>query len=514
MSVELLVNVSPFETRIARIENGLAEEVYIERERERGLKGNIYKGRVQRVIPGIQAAFVDIGLEKSGFLYAGDIAIPNVPDSPDLAEDIDDEIKDSDDTDNDDDAEEVNTSYHRHIPPINTLLRDGQEILVQVSKDPIASKGPRLTSLLSIAGRYLVYLPGLRHVGIARRLEGKEERQRLLDIGEKIRPEKAGLIIRTVAEGHSEQEIKDDLAFLERLWAGIEKRQQQRRTPSNVHTELNLYLRVMRDYVDNEVEKIHIDSKEAYQSMKKFARSFMPEVAKRLYYYPGERPVFDVYGVEEEVNRALKRSVSLKSGGHIVIDQTEALIAIDVNSGSFVRSRNMEETGFKTNLEAVHELVHQLRLRNLGGIIVVDFIDMQEEENKERLLEVLDEALKRDKTKTHVVQFSSLGLVEMTRKRTRDSLGRMLLESCRHCDSTGYTKSPTTICYQLFREIVAEARAYPCEKLMVIAHPKLIDLMLGEESEQVTRLEKFLGKQIALKSDAAMDFEHFEVALL
>jgi len=240
----------------------------------------------------------------------------------------------------------------------------------------------------------------------------------------------------------------------------------------------------------------------------------MPEVAKRLYYYPGERPVFDVYGVEEEVNQALKRQVSLKSGGHIVIDQTEALIAVDVNSGSFVRSRNMEETGFKTNLEAVHELVHQLRLRNLGGIIVVDFIDMQEEENKTRLLEVLDEALKRDKTKTHVVQYSALGLVEMTRKRTRDSLGRMLLEPCHRCDSTGYTKSPTTICYQLFREIVAEARAYPCEKLMVIAHPKLIDLMLGEESEQVVRLEAFLGKQIALKSDAQMNPEHFEVALL
>jgi len=514
MSVELLVNVSPFETRIARIENGLAEELYIERERERGLKGNIYKGRVQRVIPGIQAAFVDIGLEKSGFLYAGDIAIPDVPDAADLDEDDEDTIDGAEGEEGEDSNVAVNTSRYRNIPPINTLLRDGQEILVQVSKDPIASKGPRLTSLLSIAGRYLVYLPGLRHVGIARRLEGKEERQRLLDIGERIRPEKAGLIIRTVAEGHSEEEIKEDLNFLERLWAGIEKRNQQSRAPSAVHSELNLYLRVMRDYVDNEVEKIHIDSKEAYQNMKKFARNFMPEVAKRLYYYPGERPVFDVYGVEEEVNRALKRQVSLKSGGHIVIDQTEALIAIDVNSGSFVRSRNMEETGFKTNLEAVHELVHQLRLRNLGGIIVVDFIDMQEEENKTRLLEVLDEALKRDKTKTHVVQYSALGLVEMTRKRTRDSLGRMLLETCHRCDSTGYTKSPTTICYQLFREVVAEARAYPCEKLMVIAHPKLIDLMLGEESEQVTRLETFLGKQIALKSDAQLEPEHFEVALL
>ena len=510
MSAELLVNVSPFETRIARIENGLAEEIYIERERERGLKGNIYKGRVQRVLPGIQAAFVDIGLEKSGFLYAGDIAIPDslILDEED---ETDEEKLENSESEN---SSEQSNAHHRHIPPITSLLRDGQEILVQVSKDPIASKGPRLTSILSIAGRYLVYLPGLHHVGIARRLEDNKERKRLLAIGESIQPANAGIIIRTVAEGHSEEELREDLNFLARLWSDIEKRSQQARARSNIHMELNLHLRVMRDYVDDDVTKIHVDSRETYQSMKKFARNFMPEVAKRLYYYPGERPIFDVYGVEEELNRALQRSVSLKSGGHIVIDQTEALIAIDVNSGSFVRSRNMEETGFKTNLEAVHEIVHQLRLRNLGGIIVVDFIDMQEEENKNRLLEVLGEALKRDKTKTHVVQFSSLGLVEMTRKRTRDSLGRMLLEDCHHCEATGSRKSPTTICYQLFREIVAEARAYPCEKLMVIAHPKLIDLMLGEESEQVANLEAFLGKQIAMKSDAQMDPERFEVALL
>jgi len=504
MSAELLVNVSPFETRIARIENGLAEEIYIERECERGLKGNIYKGRVQRVLPGIQAAFVDIGLGKSGFLYAGDIAAPESPP-------LDEENPDEQGEDNND---EDTSPRRRSIPPINSLVREGQDILVQVSKDPISSKGPRLTTLLSLAGRYLVYLPALEHVGIARRMEGEEERNRLLDIGEKIRPDNAGLIIRTVAEGHSQAELQADLNFLTRLWQDIDKRSKQASACTVIHTELNLYLRVMRDYVDDEVKKIHIDSRETYQSMKKFARNFMPEVAKRLYYYPGERPIFDVYGVEEELNRALKRSVPLKSGGHIVIDQTEALIAIDVNSGSFVRSRSMEETGFKTNLEAVHEIVHQLRLRNLGGIIVVDFIDMQEEENKARLLEVLDEALKRDKTKTNVVQFSALGLVEMTRKRTRESLGRVLLSPCKRCETTGHTRSATTICYQLFREIVAEARAYPCEKLMVIAHPKLIDVLLGEESEQIARLEQFLDKQIALKSDSQIDPEHFEVALL
>ena len=281
-----------------------------------------------------------------------------------------------------------------------------------------------------------------------------------------------------------------------------------------IHKEMNLYLRAMRDFVDDEIEKIHIDSRDAYDRMKKFAKRFMPEVAKKLYYYPGERPIFDVYGIEEEINRALKRRVPLKSGGHIVIDQTEALIAIDVNSGSFVSSRNLEETGFKTNLEAVYEIVHQLRLRNLGGIIVLDFIDMQEEENRKRLIEVLEEALKRDKAKSHIVQFSDLGLVEMTRKRTRESLGRTLMQECPQCGAVGHVKSQTTLCYQLFREVVAESRAYPCKKLMVIAHPSIIDLLLGEESEDIARLETFTGKEISLKSDAELAPEHYEIVLL
>lgn len=510
MSAELLVNVSPFETRIARIENGLAEEVYIERERERGLKGNIYKGRVQRVLPGIQAAFVDIGMEKAGFLYAGDIAAPEAPDTDVRAAE---QAETAAEASSGGEAESAEES-RRHVPPVNSLVKEGQEILVQVSKDPIASKGPRLTNMLSLAGRYLVYLPGVQHIGIARRLESQEERERLLAIAEKLKPAGGGLIVRTVAEGHSLADLKQDLDFLLRLWRDVEKRSAHAAAGSVIHIDLNLYLRVMRDYVDDEVVKIHVDSREAYQNMKKFARHFMPEVAKKLYYYPGERPIFDVYGVEEEIERALKRKVALKSGGYIVIDQTEALIAIDVNSGSFVGSRSMEETGFKTNLEAVHEVVHQLRLRNLGGIIVVDFIDMQEQESKNRLMEVLAESLKRDKSKTHVVQLSPLGLVEMTRKRTRDSLGRVLQDECERCGGIGHTKSLTTICYQLFREIVAEARAYPCEKLMVIAHPSIIDLMLGEESDDVSALEKFLGKEITLKSDSQLAPEHYEVALL
>ncbi len=505
MSVELLVNVAPFETRIARIENGQPEEIYI--ERERGLKGNIYKGRVQRVLPGIQAAFVDIGMEKAGFLYAGDIATAK--------QQVDSFTEDMEQTDEADNvAETVDSSpSRRNAPPISGLLKDGQDLMVQVSREPIASKGPRMTSQIGLPGRYLVYMPNLDHIGIARRLEDPEERERLLNICKSMNLQQGGIIIRTVAEGKEEPELRQDLDFLLRLWADIEKRAKNSAPGSMIHKELNLYLRVMRDYVDAEVEKIHIDSREAYDTMKKFARRFMPEVAKKLYYYPGNRPIFDVYGVEETMERALQRRVPLKSGGHIVIDQTEALIAIDVNSGSFVGSRNMEETGFKTNLEAVHEIVHQLRLRNLGGIIVVDFIDMLEEKNKLKLIEVLEEALKRDKAKNHIVQFSELGLVEMTRKRTRDSLGRILLNECKHCHGIGLAKSSSTICYQLFREVVAEARAYPCEKLTVIAHPDIIDLLLGIENESVLQLEGFLKKEISLESNEHFAIDHYEVVL-
>jgi len=502
MGAELLVNVAPFETRIARIENGRVEEVYIERERERGLRGNIYKGRVQRVLPGIQAAFVDLGMERAGFLYAGDIGQAST------------NVQDNRESDDDSDESTNTSSLPRAQTPINDLVKEGQDIIVQVTKEPIASKGARISTLLSLPGRYLVFLPQHNHIGIARRIEDKTERERLLAIGRDIADQQGGLIIRTVAEGHSKEELEQDLKFLLRLWQDIDTRLQHTKPANMVHTELNLYLRVMRDFVDDAVEKIHIDSHEAYERMKSFSERFMPEVAERLYYYPGERPVFDVYAVEHEINQALKQRVSLKSGGYLIIDQNEALTAIDVNSGSFVHSRNLEETSFKTNLEAVHEIVHQLRLRNLGGIIVLDFIDMQEEKNRQRLLEVLDEALSRDKAKTQIVQYSQLGLVEMTRKRTRESLGRTLLCPCAHCDGTGYVKSMITICYQIFREIVAEARAYPCQKLMIIAHPDVIDLMLGEESTRISKIESFLHKEIMLKSDEGLAPDQYEVALI
>ncbi|MDQ6964573.1 MAG: Rne/Rng family ribonuclease [Mariprofundales bacterium] len=508
MSVELLINVTPFETRVARIEDGRAEELYIERECERGIKGNIYKGKVQRVIPGIQAAFVDIGMAKAGFLYVADVA--SARDADRMVE----EATGDDGTDGEEESQQQQRQQRRQLPDISDLLEERQQLLVQVSKEPISSKGPRLTSLVSLAGRYLVYLPLLDHVGIAHRLDEPVERKRLLDLATKIKPEGGGLIVRTVADGHDEESLRQDLAFLQRLWADIAKKMRTAPPGMMLHSDLNLYLRVMRDFVDDEVRKIHIDSRDAYDRMKRFATQFMPEVVDRIFYYPGDRPLFDLYGVEETLERALQHKVPLKSGGHLVIEQTEALIVIDVNSGSFIKSRNLEETSFKTNLEAVYELVHQLRFRNLGGIVVIDFIDMLDEENRERLITVLKEALCRDKAKSKVVQYSSLGLVEMTRKRTRDSLERMLMEECPHCQGVGKSKSARTVCYQLFREIVAEARVYPSEKLMVIAHPSIIELLLGEESEQVRRLEGFLGKTIELKSDDELAPEGYEVALL
>ncbi|MDX8389639.1 MAG: Rne/Rng family ribonuclease [Mariprofundaceae bacterium] len=511
MSSELLINVSPFETRIARIENGRAEEVYIERERERGTRGNIYKGRVQRVIPGIQAAFIDIGQPKAGFLYAGDIVESDQEREQRLELT---QIPDNDENSNDFHDDTTIKPTSRDTPQIDHLLREGQEFIVQVSKEPIASKGPRLTSLISLAGRYLVYLPTYDHVGIARRLDEPIERARLLEIGKGLKTDTGGMIIRTAAEGRSSMELQQDFEFLQRLWQDVEQRISNAAPGSLVHMELNLYLRAMRDFVDQDVEKIHVDSREAYQRMKKFASRFMPEITDKIFYYPGERPIFDVYGVEEELDRALKRRVSLRSGGHLVIDQTEALIVIDVNSGSFVHSRNLEETSFKTNIEASHEIVHQLRLRNLGGIIVVDFIDMQDEEHRNQLISVLEEALKRDKVKTHIVQYSALGLVEMTRKRTRESLGRILMRECDHCDSTGHIKSLVTLCHQIFRELVAEARAFPCHRLMVIAHPSIIDLLLGEESDQVLALEKFTSKEISLESNDSLLPEQFEIVPL
>ena len=489
MTVELLVNVTPQETRVAVVENGVLQEVFIERARRRGLVGNIYKGVVSRVLPGMQAAFVDIGLERAAFLHASDIA-----------------IIDSDDAD-------------VTLPSgdsITNLLREGQEVLVQVIKDPLGTKDARLTTHITIPSRYLVFMPETRNVGVSQRIEEEQERQRLREIVLRERDEEkpGGFILRTAAEGVDEESIASDLFFLQRLWASICEQVKIAKPPEIVHEDLPLVLRVLRDISDTEVEKLRIDSRETFQRVDRFVRQFTPELLNKLEYYPGERPIFDLYSVDDEIQKALERKVQLKSGGHLVIDQTEAMTTIDVNTGAYVGHRNLEETIFKTNLEAAQAIVRQLRLRNLGGIIIIDFIDMQDEEHKRQVLRALEKHVERDHANCHISEISSLGLVQMTRKRTRESLEHVLCEACPSCAGRGSVKTAETVCYEIFREILREARQFDAQQLLVLASQEVVDLLLDEESTSLAELEAFIEKPIKFQVEALYAQEQFDVVLL
>ncbi len=489
MTVELLVNVTPQETRVAVVENGVLQEVFIERARRRGLVGNIYKGVVSRVLPGMQAAFVDIGLERAAFLHASDIA-----------------VIDTDDTD-------VTLPSGDSIA---NLLREGQEVLVQVIKDPLGTKGARLTTHITIPSRYLVFMPETRNVGVSQRIEEEQERQRLREIVLRERDEEkpGGFILRTAAEGVDEESIASDLFFLQRLWASICEQVKIAKPPEIVHEDLPLVLRVLRDISDTEVEKLRIDSRETFQRVDRFVRQFTPELLNKLEYYPGERPIFDLYSVDDEIQKALERKVQLKSGGHLVIDQTEAMTTIDVNTGAYVGHRNLEETIFKTNLEAAQAIVRQLRLRNLGGIIIIDFIDMQDEEHKRQVLRALEKHVERDHANCHISEISSLGLVQMTRKRTRESLEHVLCEPCPSCAGRGSVKTAETVCYEIFREILREARQFDAQQLLVLASQEVVDLLLDEESTSLAELEAFIEKPIKFQVEALYAQEQFDVVLL
>jgi ribonuclease G len=489
MTVELLVNVTPQETRVAVVENGVLQEVFIERARRRGLVGNIYMGVVSRVLPGMQAAFVDIGLERAAFLHASDIA-----------------VIDTDDTD-------------VTLPSgdsITNLLREGQEVLVQVIKDPLGTKGARLTTHITIPSRYLVFMPETCNVGVSQRIEEEQERQRLREIVLRERDEEkpGGFILRTAAEGVDEESIASDLHFLQRLWASICEQVKTAKPPEIVHEDLPLVLRVLRDISDTEVEKLRIDSRETFQRVDRFVRQFTPELLNKLEYYPGERPIFDLYSVDDEIQKALERKVQLKSGGHLVIDQTEAMTTIDVNTGAYVGHRNLEETIFKTNLEAAQAIVRQLRLRNLGGIIIIDFIDMQDEEHKRQVLRALEKHVERDHANCHISEISSLGLVQMTRKRTRESLEHVLCEACPGCGGRGSVKTAETVCYEIFREILREARQFDAQQLLVLASQEVVDLLLDEESTSLAELEAFIEKPIKFQVEALYAQEQFDVVLL
>ena len=487
MSVELLVNVTPRETRVAMVENGVLQEVFIERARRRGLVGNIYKGVVSRVLPGMQAAFVDIGLERAAFLYASDIAVA-----------VDDE------------------KVQPGGEDITRLLHEGKQLLVQVIKDPLGTKGARLTTHITIPSRYLVFMPGVDNVGVSQRIESEAERQRLRDIVLRIRGDdrSGGYILRTAAEGASEEAIESDLQFLHKLWESINARIPEAGPGDVVHEDLPLVLRVLRDIADIEVEKLRIDSRETFQRVESFVAQFTPELAGKLEYYPGERPIFDIYGIDDEIQKALGRKVQLKSGGHLIIDQTEAMTTIDVNTGAYVGHRNLEETIFKTNLEAAQAIVRQLRLRNLGGIIIVDFIDMQQEEHKRQVLRALEKHIERDHANCHISEISSLGLVQMTRKRTRESLEHVLCETCPTCGGRGSIKTAETVCYEIFREILREARQFDAGQLLVLASQEVVDLLLDEESTSLAELEAFINKPIKFQVEALYSQEHFDVVLM
>ena len=484
MKGEILINVTPQETRVAVLQQGVVQELHVERESSRGLVGNIYLGQVSRVLPGMQSAFVQIGLDRAAFLHVADLW------------------------------------GHRQNPdeakPIEKTLHEGQKLLVQVIKDPIGTKGARLSTQISIAGRLLVYLPQETHIGISQRIGDEAERttlrEKLLELLKDS--EDRGYIIRTMAETASDDELAADIDYLRKLWSNIQEQAASAEAPALLYQDLNLSLRVLRDFVNEEFERILVDSRETFQKMNSFATDYIQRFADRLNHYASDRPLFELYGVEEEIERALARRVSLKSGGYLIMDQTEALTTVDVNTGGFVGGRNFDDTIFKTNLEAAQVIARQLRLRNLGGIIIVDFIDMDSEVHREAVLAEFKKALALDRTRVTVSSFSQLGLVEMTRKRTRESLAHILCEPCPICHGRGEIKTAQTVCYQVLRELLRESRQFSAQEFRILASQKVIDMFLDEESQSLAMLEEFIGKPISLQVESLYTQEQYDIILI
>ena len=507
MGAELVINAASHETRIALIENGTIAELYIERSREKGIVGNIYKGRVVRVLPGMQAAFVDIGLEKAAFLYVADVF--------DALEEYETLLY-AGSKKEEEPAEEHGGNEHsefRPLHPIEDLLQEGQELLVQISKEPLGTKGARITAHISLPGRHLVFMPTVDHIGISRRIEGEEERERLREIIERLKKPGSGYIVRTVSERKSEEDFLADMQYLNTLWEEISKRQAKAAVPSLLHSDLDVVQKVIRDILTEQVDKIVVDSRVDYDRIVHFISTFASKMKYSIELYDEEEPIFDHYGLEVEISRALGRKVWLKSGGYIIIEQTEALSAVDVNTGSFVGKHNLEDTILKTNLEAVKEIAYQLRLRNIGGIIIIDFIDMEKEVNREKVYGALEEALKADKSKTNILKISELGLVEMTRKRVRENISRMMCEPCSYCEGRGYIKSKTTICHEIFRELRREMLDVRGTKATVIVHPQVADLLYDEERRGIEELEKKFKKRITVRAKPGFHQEQFEITI-
>ena len=491
MQQDILINWSPQETRVAVIEHGAVQELHVERTLERGLVGNVYLGKVARVLPGMQSAFIDIGLERAAFLHVADVW-QRQPDG---------------------EPPQVARSSAPAVP-IEKQVFEGQTRMVQVIKDPIGTKGARLSTQISIAGRLLVFLPQDDHVGVSQKIPtGEREalRERLQVL---VGAQGGGFILRTNGEDASDVELAEDIAYLRKTWDRIREGAQKAPPTSLLHQDLNLLQRVLRDLVGEQTQTIRIDSREQFESLQQFGREFMPAAAAKLQLYKGERPIFDLYSVEEEIARALGRRVDLKSGGYLIVDQTEALTTVDVNTGGYVGARNFDDTIFKTNLEAAGAIARQLRLRNLGGIVIVDFIDMARDDHREAVLGEFRKQLARDRVKTMAGGFSQLGLLEMTRERTRESLAHMLCEPCAVCEGKGIVRTARSVAYDILREILREARQFNPREFRVVASPKVVELFLDEESQHLAGLSDFIGKPISLQSESAMGQEQYDIVLL
>ncbi len=495
---EIIINASPQETRVALLENKMLSELYIEYVKDRRVAGSIYKGRVVRVLPGMQAAFVDIGLEKAAFLYVSDVKSS----ARDYAELFGVEAEPD---------EEDPFPRARVLTPIEDLLQEGQEIVVQVSKEPLGRKGARITQYVSLPGRNVVHLPDVTHIGVSRRITDEEERVRLRELVAGLRSGTGGYIVRTAAEGCSAAELEPEVEFLGKLWEEIQRRSARAPAPSLIHSDLDVTFRSIRDLYTPDVQRVVVDSPEEYRKLLDFVGRYVPQARPAVELYTRPEPIFDFYGVELEIAKALERKVWLKSGGYIVIEMTEALTAIDVNTGSYVGKRNLEETILRTNLEAAREIAYQLRLRNIGGIIIIDLIDMEVEENRRKVFEAFESELKKDRAKTNLLEISSLGLIEMTRKRVRENLGRSLCEPCPYCEGRGYVRSRSTVVYDIFRELRRRRATLSGEEVVVLAHPDVVGYLLEEERGSLEDLERSLGRRIAVRSRPDYHQEDFEV---
>jgi ribonuclease G len=506
MQNEILVNAEPGETRVAILERGAFAELHLERRGERSVVGSVVKGRVTRVLPGMQAAFVDIGLEKAAFLYAGDY----------LGEtgELDLDLVEEDEAPRPRRGGRGRNGASRQPPKIETLLRESQEIVVQVAKEPIGTKGARITSHVSIAGRHLVLTPWAQRVGVSRRIESDRERRRLREVVEHVRPRDLGFIIRTAGEAARDADLEADVRYLTTVWDEIQLKQEEVRAPAVLFSELSLPLRVIRDFANADTKRIVVDSAATYEEMKSFVQRFVADPKPRIEHYDGTVPIFDHFGIEAQIDANLGRKVWLKSGGYLIVDQSEALTAIDVNTGRYVGKRELEDTVLRTNLEAVREIVYQLRFRNIGGLIILDLIDMETAENREKVYRALQEALRQDKAKTNILKISELGLVEMTRKRTRENLVQTVCEPCPYCEGRSYVLSQQSVAYKVLREIRKDLPRFRGRDIAVAVHPRVAEQLLGAERGTLAQLERDLGRQLEVRAKPGMHQEQFEVVAL